>query len=219
MTDTNGTTGKIRLGFVNGDHLHFNDLLQHALACPTAEVVRAVIDDAELRAWFQEQYPNLRTFDDADAFYDAADVVEDAARRGVHVMKEKPMAASLAIAEGMATTAARHGVRLMVNWPNSWSPAIQHLKTLVDDGAIGKVWQIHHRAGHGGPPQGYLTGSPIGRVGWDWLIDRDRNGGARRLISASTARRSAAGSWASRARSPASAAATPRSSSRSRTTP
>ncbi len=189
MTDT---TGKIRLGFVGGDHLHFNDLLKHALACPTAEVVGAVIDDDELRAWFEEQYPDLRTFDNAEAFYaaadpqaivtcannrDAAGVVEDAARRGVHVMKEKPMAASLAIAEQMATAAARHGTRLMVNWPNNWSPAIQHLKTLVDEGAIGKVWQIHHRAGHGGPPQGYLSGSPIGRVGWDWLIDRDRNGG------------------------------------------
>jgi len=189
MTDT---TGKIRLGFVGGDHLHFNDLLKHALACPTAEVVGAVIDDDELRAWFEEQYPDLRTFDNAEAFYaaadpqaivtcannrDAAGVVEDAARRGVHVMKEKPMAASLAIAEQMATAAARHGVRLMVNWPNNWSPAIQHLKTLVDEGAIGKVWQIHHRAGHGGPPQSYLSGSPIGRVGWDWLIDRERNGG------------------------------------------
>jgi len=192
MTDTNGTTAKIRLGFVNGDHLHFNDLLKHAYACPTAEVVGAVIDDAELRAHFTKEYPELQTFDDADAFYDAAtpdaivtcannrdsaDIVEDAARRGVHVMKEKPMAASLAIAEHMATAAARHGTRLMVNWPNNWSPAIQHLKTLVDDDAIGKVWQIHHRAGHGGPPQSYLTGSPIGRVGWDWLIDRERNGG------------------------------------------
>ena len=32
MTDTR----KIRLGFVNGDHLHFGDLLTQALACPTA---------------------------------------------------------------------------------------------------------------------------------------------------------------------------------------
>ncbi|MGB3330420.1 MAG: Gfo/Idh/MocA family oxidoreductase [Thermomicrobiales bacterium] len=182
---------KIRLGFVGGDHLHFNDLLKNAYASPTAEVVGAVIGDEELRAWFDEQYPDLRTFDDADEFYevadpnaivtcannrDALDVVVGAAERGVHIMKEKPMAASLAIAEQMATAAAKHDVRLMVNWPNNWSPALHHLKTLVDEGAIGKVWQIQHRAGHGGPPQDYLSGSPIGRVGWGWLIDGELNG-------------------------------------------
>lgn len=182
---------KIRLGFVGGDHLHFNDLLKNAYASPTAEVVGAVIGDDELRAWFDEQYPDLRTFDNEEEFYavadptaivtcannrDALDVVEGAAMRGVHIMKEKPMAASLAIAEAMATTAAKYGVRLMVNWPNNWSPALHHLKTLCDEGAIGKVWQIQHRAGHGGPPQDYLTNSPIGRVGWGWLVDRDLNG-------------------------------------------
>jgi predicted dehydrogenase len=92
-------------------------------------------------------------------------------------MKEKPMAATLALAERMAATAARHGVRLMVNWPNNWSPAIQHAKTLIDDGAIGRVWQVHHRAGHGGPPSTYLTEGPVGRVGWGWLIERETNGG------------------------------------------
>ncbi len=184
--------GTIRLGFVNGDHLHFDGLLKHAFASPTADVVGAVIDDAELRAYFAEEYPDLRMFDSAEDLYDttdpqaivtcannrdAADIIEDAARRGVHVMKEKPMAATLAIAEQMATTAARHGTRLMINWPTNWSPAIHHLKKLVDEGAIGTVWQIHHRAGHGGPPQGYQTGRAIGRIGWDWLIDRERNGG------------------------------------------
>ena len=48
-------TDKIRLGFVGGDHLHFNDLLKYAYACPNAEVVGAVIGDEELRAWFDEE--------------------------------------------------------------------------------------------------------------------------------------------------------------------
>jgi predicted dehydrogenase len=183
---------KIRLGFVRGDHLHTNDLLKKALATPTAEVVGATFHDDELRAWYAKEYPDLTIYDTDEALYDgakpdaivtcannrdAADVITDAAKRGIHVMKEKPMAASLAIAEQMATTAGRYGTRLMINWPNNWSPAIQHLKTLVDEGAIGNVWQIHHRAGHGGPPQNFLSNSPTGRVGWEWLIDRDRNGG------------------------------------------
>ncbi|HEU0164607.1 MAG TPA: Gfo/Idh/MocA family oxidoreductase [Thermomicrobiales bacterium] len=186
------TDAKIRLGFVNGDHLHFNGLVQAAFESPTAEVIGAVIDDEELRNYFADKYPQLRMFESSDELYEigdpnaivtcadnfnAAAIVAEAAERGVHVMKEKPMAASLAVAEEMATTAARHDIRLMINWPNNWSPAIQHLKTLTDAGEIGNVWQIHHRAGHGGPPRNYQSGSPVGRVGWDWLIDRERNGG------------------------------------------
>jgi predicted dehydrogenase len=182
---------RIRLGFVNGDHLHFGDLLTQALSCPTAEVVGAVVDDPELRAFFEAKHPEVPFFDNADDVYstatpeaivtcannrDAAEVIEQAATRGIHVMKEKPMAATLEIAERMATTTARHGVRLMINWPTNWSPAIHHLKTLVDDGAIGTVWQIQHRAGHGGPPASYLGGGPVGRIGWEWLVDGARNG-------------------------------------------
>jgi predicted dehydrogenase len=107
----------------------------------------------------------------------AAAVVAEAAARGVHVMKEKPMAATLGLADEMATTAARHGVRLMVNWPTMWSPAIHCAKQLVDEGHIGRVWQVHNRAGHGGPPSTFASGGPVSRVGWGWLIERDTNGG------------------------------------------
>src|ERR671916_647244 len=114
---------KIRLGFVGGDHLHFGGLLKSAVACPTAEVVGVVIEDEELRAHFSREYPAVAAFAGAEEFYDqakpeaiitcadnlrAAEVVDDAAARGIHVMKEKPMAATLALADRMAATAARH---------------------------------------------------------------------------------------------------------------
>jgi len=183
---------QVRLGFVGGDHLHFGGLLQSALECETADVVGMVIEDPELRSFFASKHSGVPVFETAEALYEtgrptaivtcadnlnAADVIADAAARGVHVMKEKPMAASLDIAEQMATTAALHGVRLMINWPTNWSPANHHAKKLIDSGEIGDVWQVHHRAGHGGPPATYLTGSPVGRVGWGWLVDRERNGG------------------------------------------
>lgn len=87
------------------------------------------------------------------------------------------MAATLDLADRMATTAARHGVRLMVNWPTAWSPALHHAKRLIDEGRIGRVWQVHNRAGHGGPPADYAAQGPVARVGWGWLIDRETNGG------------------------------------------
>jgi predicted dehydrogenase len=186
------TNRKVRLAFDGGEHLHFNGLLRSALEAPSAEVVGMAIADGELRQWFADAYSGVPAYATSEELYDkakpeaiitcadnerAAVVVAGAAARGVHVMEEKPRAASLALAGEMATTAARQGIRLMVNWPHNWSPAIHHAKRLIDEGAIGRVWQVHHRAGHGGPPPDYLHGGPIARVGWGWLIERAQNGG------------------------------------------
>lgn len=185
-------TDRIRLAFVGGEHLHFGGLLEAALASPTAEVVGISIADTELRKHFADRFPDVPAFPDDAQLYDrtdpmaivtcadnrrAADVVDEAAARELHIMKEKPMAADLKLAERMATTAERHGVRLMVNWPNNWRGGIHLARRLIDDGAIGRVLGIYHRAGHGGPPKEFASGGPVGRVGWGWLIDREANGG------------------------------------------
>lgn len=184
--------GKIRLGFVNADHLHFGGLMRAALDVPWAEVVGMVVDDEELRGWAKEQFPSVPLFDDSDELYDqakpqaivtcadnlnAADVIAEATERGVHAMKEKPMAASLDVAEEMLVAANRAGIRLMINWPTNWQPSFHFAKRLVDEGRIGQVWQVYHRAGHGGPPADYQKRGPVSRIGWGWLIDRERNGG------------------------------------------
>jgi predicted dehydrogenase len=183
---------KLRVGMVDAAHLHFRSLIKSTLECPTAEVVGMVIDDDEQRSYYHGEYPNVPLFATAAELYDkakpqaivtcadnrrAAAVVAEAAERGIHVMKEKPMAATLALADEMATTAARAGIRLMINWPTNWSPAYHHAKKLIDDDRIGRVWQVHHRSGHGGPPADYAARGPVARIGWGWLIDRERNGG------------------------------------------
>lgn len=183
---------RIRLAFVGGEHLHFKGLLESAVTSATADVVGMSIADDELREFFVKQYPDVPAFADSDELYDkaapqaivtcadnrrAASVVADAARRGVHVMKEKPMAADLSVAEQMATVAARHGIRLMVNWPTNWRGGIHTAKRLVDAGEIGRVLGVHNRAGHGGPPAHYAENGPVSRVGWGWLIERSANGG------------------------------------------
>lgn len=183
---------RIRLAFVGGEHLHFGGLLQAALDSPTADVVGVSIADPELRAHIVDKHPAVNAFASSAELYEntdpeaivtcadnrhAADVVAEAAARGLHVMKEKPMAADVTLADEMATTAARHGVRLMVNWPNNWSAGIHTAYRLVAEGAIGRVLGVYHRAGHGGPPADFASRGPVSRVGWGWLIDRDTNGG------------------------------------------
>jgi predicted dehydrogenase len=183
---------RIRLAFVGGEHLHFRGLIASALESPTAEVVGYSIADDELREHFEKVHSGVPAFASSEELYEkakpeaivtcadnrrAAEVVAEAAARGVHVMKEKPMAATLDIADQMTISAARGGVRLMVNWPTNWRAGIHTAKKLVDEGEIGRVLDIHARSGHGGPPDDYASKGPIARVGWGWLIERETNGG------------------------------------------
>lgn len=100
-----------------------------------------------------------------------APVVEQAAARGIHIMSEKPMAATVEQARRMADAATRHGVQMMINWPTAWSPPNQTLDRLVQKGTIGQVWQTKYRAAHQGPKE-------IGcsEYFYRWLYDRERNG-------------------------------------------
>lgn len=182
----------LRVGFVSADHLHFSGLLHQALACGEIVVVGMVVDDDEHRTFLAERFPSVPIFHTPEAMLadgrpealitnrnnrDAVADVEFAARHGLHVMKEKPMASSLQIAEAMQSAVARGGVRLMINWPTTWSPAFQHAHHLASSGRIGNVWQVHARFGHQGPPANFASGDPVSRIGWGWLMDRDLNGG------------------------------------------
>jgi predicted dehydrogenase len=187
----NGST-PVRLAFVGGEHVHFAGVLASALASPTTEVVGFSISDGELRRQFAHSHPDIPAFAEAGELYDktspqaivtcadnrrAAQVVADAADRGLHIMKEKPLAADFAEARAMAEITGRRGVRLMVNWKTSWHPAMHTAKRLVEEGEIGRPLGIYHRDGHGGPPASYASDGPVARVGWAWLIDREANGG------------------------------------------
>lgn len=94
-----------------------------------------------------------------------------AASRGLHVMVEKPMAATLAGAERMMEAVRKAGVRMMVNWPVVWRPQVQAALALAGRPGFGPIWQVTHRAGHGGPD---VECSPYFR---EWILDAQRNGG------------------------------------------
>jgi predicted dehydrogenase len=98
-------------------------------------------------------------------------VVEEVARRGIHVMSEKPMAATLAQADRMVAACAAARVELMINWPTAWNPAIQTVDRLVRDGAIGRVHKVKYLAAHQGPRE-------IGCSTYfcDWLYSEELNG-------------------------------------------
>jgi predicted dehydrogenase len=99
------------------------------------------------------------------------DLVKMAAARGLHVMSEKPMASDLGVADSMLVAARKAGVVLMINWPIAWSPAVNYAYELVQEGAIGRVWQLKWRGGHCGPQE-----LGCDRHFCEWLFDPVENG-------------------------------------------
>ena len=80
-----------------------------------------------------------------------ADVVEACAAAGAHVCVEKPMAATLEDALRMVRACQAANTRLVVNWPLTWSAPARMLKTMIDEGVIGRVLEVRWRSGHTGP--------------------------------------------------------------------
>lgn len=93
------------------------------------------------------------------------DLVLEAARRGIAVLCEKPLATTVADAEEMVRACAEAGVVLMTAYPVHFSPAVTALRTAVADGTLGEVVGI--------------TGTNNGKLpqGRDWFTDVTRSGG------------------------------------------
>lgn len=100
-----------------------------------------------------------------------APLVELVASHGKPMLVEKPMADSLANADRMRVAATSAGVPLMINWPTAWLPTLRHAIALANDGAVGDIYRLNFRGGHGGPKEYGCT-----PYFYNWLYDRSRNG-------------------------------------------
>ena len=162
-----------RLGVVGFAHMHVNELIDRFTALDRvrfvacADTVPGVASTADVdgsrranlrRAGTHPHAPTVytdyvRMLDDASldiAIFCPevgrhAEVAEALASRGIHMVTEKPLAASLPDAERMADAARAAGVALVVNWPTTWDPAIRKAKQLIDAGTIGDVWRFTWR--------------------------------------------------------------------------
>lgn len=70
--------------------------------------------------------------------------VMTAAEHGKHVIVEKPMALSLADADGMIAAAERNGVNLIVTHSNGYAPPIRKIREIVRSGELGAVKMINN---------------------------------------------------------------------------
>jgi UDP-N-acetyl-2-amino-2-deoxyglucuronate dehydrogenase len=99
-----------------------------------------------------------------------------AAEAGLHVVVEKPLAASLAGAEEAAEAAAAAGVELSVCFSFRYDAAVRLARELVEAGALGPLRGATVLF-HADKPPSYWLGGFSGRAASDWRTSRARAGG------------------------------------------
>jgi predicted dehydrogenase len=99
------------------------------------------------------------------------DVVRYCAPKGIHVMMEKPLAATLDEALEIQALARKHNILVLTNYGSTWQAGQYAARAAVDAGEIGPVWRLHGMQGSGGP--GDPKRSPFAA----WLADPVQNGG------------------------------------------
>lgn len=96
-------------------------------------------------------------------------VVQELAPRGVHILCDKPLAATLEDADKIIELARKHGVKLMVPFNPRYQLPVIKLKDMIDRGELGELQHIHATK-YGKIPRG-IPGLDTG-----WFFDKARAG-------------------------------------------
>ncbi|MFT7512754.1 MAG: putative dehydrogenase [Candidatus Omnitrophota bacterium] len=157
-----------RIAGINFDHFHMGDLLREVFNHPHAEIVGISDEQPErmqtaasnfglstnqvftdYQACLEQTKPDLVIL--CPAASEHGDWTEKIAPYGVHLLLEKPFAASVAEADRMIAAMAGTGRQLAINWPLRWYPSHVTAKRLIDEGHIGTVQEVHFYDGNRGP--------------------------------------------------------------------
>jgi predicted dehydrogenase len=158
----------IKIVALESAHTHMNSLIRQTQELAGTEFVGFADPNPQHRAQTKERselgdnmvfadYERLLDERQPDAAIicstnaDHVKYVEALAPRGIHIMLEKPFAASLSDADRMIAACEKHDVTLMVNWPTAWGPALRRAREITQSGVLGQVFQIAFRGGHMGP--------------------------------------------------------------------
>jgi len=103
--------------------------------------------------------------------YEHRRVVEIAARHGVAVMVEKPLAVSMEDARAIEQAAHAAKIPVLVNYETTWYRSNHAAYDLVRDGSMGEVRKIVVHDGHEGPKEIHVEPEFLA-----WLTDPKLNG-------------------------------------------
>jgi predicted dehydrogenase len=179
----------LRVGIVGLVHGHVHGFLGASLHSPEIQIVGVAEPDPRLLSQAAARYGFDRSLLFADLedmlvkahpqavlvytnTYDHRRVVEICARRGVHVMMEKPLAVSLDDALAIENAARAGKIQVLVNYETSWYRSNHTAYDLVHDGALGGVRKVVIHDGHNGPKEIGVEPEFLA-----WLTDPKLNGG------------------------------------------
>ena len=202
-------TRTYRLGVLGFAHMHVRDLMEPFTALPNvewvacADTVPSVPTTAQKPAsrpanmrYAQERTGISRVYADYHEMLDQeeldivifcpenaqhGEVAEALAAKGIHMVTEKPMAATLSEALRMARAARANDVTLIVNWPIAWAPGVRKMKSLIDAGEIGDLCEVKWRNGSSMGPLSYSVGADAwtdSEKGAEWWHHAAAGGGA-----------------------------------------
>jgi glucose-fructose oxidoreductase len=159
---------KLKVVGLNFDHMHMGDLLRQCHEHPEIEIA-GICDDQPGRmqaAIANFGIPASRVFTDPQRCLAAtepdfvilcpatarhAEYVELVAPYRVHLLLEKPFAATLAEADRMIAAARKARRLLAINWPLRWVASHVTAHRLLREGRIGALQEVHYYDGNRGP--------------------------------------------------------------------
>jgi predicted dehydrogenase len=183
------TRPALRIGIVGLVHGHVHGFLEQSRHNAEIEIVGIAESDRQLLTQAGAKYG----FSDSQLFtsleemiakthpqavlaytntYDHRRVVETCARLGVHVMMEKPLAASFEDAQAIKTAAQSGKIHVLVNYETSWYRSNHAAYDLVHERALGEVRKVVVHDGHKGPKEIGVEPEFLA-----WLTDPKLNGG------------------------------------------
>lgn len=154
----NAVTGMPRVGVLSFAHYHAN-FWSEVFASRGA--LAGIWDDDASRGREAAQRFGVAYHDDLDVLLSGCTavaicsetsghpaLVERAAARGLAILTEKPIAASMAGAERIANAVRRHQTVFMQSFPKRFDPVSHYLKSLVDNDTLGRLSLVRIRHGH-----------------------------------------------------------------------
>src|ERR1017187_8895351 len=103
--------------------------------------------------------------------YRHVEIVRYCAPKKIHVILEKPLAATYEQALEIQRLARQYGIQVLTNYSSTWRSGDYAAKAAMDAGEIGAPYRLRAIVGHGGP--GDPKTSPFAA----WLADPVKNGG------------------------------------------
>jgi predicted dehydrogenase len=178
----------MRVAIVGLVHGHVDGFFANSLHSPEIQIVGISESDQKVVDYYFSHYGIDRSllYSDLDVMLqktrpqavlvysntlDHRKVVETCARRGIHVMVEKPLAVSYDDARAIEKAAHQGKIQVVVNYETTWYRSNRAAYDLAHQGALGDIRKVVVHDGHSGPVEIHVRPEFL-----DWLEDPKRDG-------------------------------------------